>query len=191
MARAGITVERLVEAGAKLADEEGFEAITATALARQFNVQVASLYSHVKNTHELKSRIALFALNALADRVADAVAGNAGKDGLVALANAHRDFAIAHPGLFTASRYTLDDDVIADSGGVRIARLTRAVLRSYALSEPDETHAVRLIGSVLLGFTTLELGGNFGHSAPPPAASWTRSLDAIDAALQSWSRAAP
>lgn len=189
MARAGLTTERLVSAGAQLADEAGFEAVTASALARLFDVQVASLYSHVKNTHDLKTRIALFALDELADKASEAVAGRSGKDALTALANVHRDFAIAHPGLFAASRYPLDDAAAAASGGAKIARMMRAVLRDYGLSELDETHAVRLLGSFFLGFTTLELGGGFSHSAPEPVASWLRSLDAIDAVLQTWPRA--
>lgn len=47
MARAGITVDKLVEAGARLADETGFELLTGAALARHFDVKLASLYSHI------------------------------------------------------------------------------------------------------------------------------------------------
>ena len=38
------------------------------------------------------------------------------------------------------------------SAGPRHARLLRSVLRDYDLGEPDETHAVRLLGSLLHGF---------------------------------------
>src|SRR5580704_11466959 len=92
MPRAGLTVERLTEAGAELADEVGFDQVTVSELARRFDVKVASLYSHLKNSHELKTRIALLALAELADRAADAVAGRAGKDALTALANVYRDY---------------------------------------------------------------------------------------------------
>ena len=47
--------------------------------------------------------------------------------------------------------------------------MTRAVLRGYDLTEPDQTHAVRLLGSVFHGFVTLELAGGFSHSAPDAA----------------------
>ncbi len=79
MARAGLTTARLTRAGAELADEVGFDQVTASELARRFDVKVASLYSHVKSTQDLKTRIALFALEELADRAADAVAGRAGR----------------------------------------------------------------------------------------------------------------
>ena len=74
MARAGLTAERLARAGAELADEVGFDQVTVSALARRFDVKVASLYSHVKNSHDLRTRIALLALEELADRGAAALA---------------------------------------------------------------------------------------------------------------------
>src|SRR5688500_7640027 len=106
MARVGLTGERLARAGAELADEAGFEQVTVSALARRFGVQVASLYSHVRNSDDLKTRIATIALTELADQAAAAVAGRAGKDALTALANTYRTYAHHHPGRYTASRYT-------------------------------------------------------------------------------------
>lgn len=183
MARAGLTPERLIDAAAQLADDAGFEAVTPSALARFFDVRVASLYSHVAGADDLKVRLALRALDRLADRIAEAVAGRSGKDALMALADAHRDFARAHPGLFVAARHPLDDDAAARSGGVRIAQATRAVLRAYGLGEPAQTHAVRLLGSVVLGFLTLEQAGGFSHSRPSPHASWVAALDALHVML--------
>jgi AcrR family transcriptional regulator len=183
MVRAGLTLERLIEAGAGLADEAGFDAVTPSALARHFDVRVASLYSHVGGANALKAGVALYALDRLAGRIALAVAGRAGKEALFALANAHRDFAKAHPGLFAAARYPLDGEAAARSGGARIALATRAVLRGYHLGEPAETHAIRLLGSVFLGFSTLELAGGFKHSRPSSQASWQAGLEALHSML--------
>ncbi|MET7443546.1 TetR family transcriptional regulator, partial [Streptomyces sp. NPDC005568] len=66
MVRAGLTTERLTRAGAELADEVGFEQVTVSELARRFDVKVASLYSHVRNSQDLKTRIALLALRTTA-----------------------------------------------------------------------------------------------------------------------------
>ena len=186
MARVGLTTERLVRAGAELADEIGFEQVTASELARRFDVKVASLYSHVKNSQDLKTRIALFALEELADRAADAVAGRAGKDALVAFANVYRDYGLEHPGRAAAARKTLDPETAAASAGVRHAQMTRAILRGYDLTEPDATHAVRLLGSVFHGYASLELAGGFSHSAPDSEETWHRILDALDALLRNW-----
>ncbi|MFD4543431.1 TetR/AcrR family transcriptional regulator [Streptomyces bauhiniae] len=186
MVRAGLSTERLVRAGAELADEAGFEQVTVSALARRFDVKTVSLYSHLRNSHDLRTRIALLALEELADRAAEALAGRAGKDALVAFANAYRDYARAHPGRFEAARYRLDPETAAASAGVRHAAMTRAILRGYDLAEPDQTHAVRLLGSVFSGYVGLESAGGFDHSAPGSQESWDRVLDALDALLRNW-----
>ncbi|WP_338702653.1 WHG domain-containing protein [Streptomyces sp. Q6] len=186
MVRAGLNPERLARAGAELADEVGFEQVTVSALARRFDVKVASLYSHMKNSHDLKTRIALLALEELADRAAEALAGRAGKDALIALANVYRDYAREHPGRYAAAQFRLDPEAALASAGVRHAQMTRALLRGYDLTEPDQTHAVRLLGSVFHGYVSLEMGGGFSHSAPDSDETWTRTLDALDALLRNW-----
>jgi AcrR family transcriptional regulator len=186
MVRAGLTAGRLARAGAELADEVGFDRVTVSAVARRFDVKVASLYSHVKNSHDLKTRIALVALDELADLGAAALAGRAGKDALTALADVYRDYAREHPGRYDATRYRLDPETAAASAGVRHSQMMRAVLRGYDLTEPDQTHAVRLLGSVFHGYVSLEAAGGFSHSAPDTQESWTRVLDALDATLRNW-----
>uniref|UniRef100_A0AAU3H286 WHG domain-containing protein n=1 Tax=Streptomyces sp. NBC_01401 TaxID=2903854 RepID=A0AAU3H286_9ACTN len=186
MARAGLTAERLTLAGADMADEVGFDNVTVAALARQFGVKDASLYSHLKNSQDLRTRIALLALAELADRVAAGLAGRAGKDALEASANAYRDYAREHPGRYAAAQLRLDPEVAAASAGVRHAQMTRAILRGYDLTEPDQTHAVRLLGSVFHGYITMESGGGFSHSAPGTEETWVRVLDALDALLRNW-----
>jgi len=186
MARAGLSTERLAQAGAELADEIGFDQVTVSALAKRFDVKVASLYSHLKGSQDLNTRIALLALEELADRGAAALAGRAGKDALTALANVYRDYAREHPGRYAAAQFRLDPETAAASAGGRHTQLTRAILRGYDLAEPDQTHAVRLLGSVFHGFVTLEMRGGFSHSAPDSQESWTRTLDALDALLRNW-----
>ncbi|MEU9089630.1 TetR-like C-terminal domain-containing protein [Streptomyces sp. NPDC048428] len=184
--RVGLTAERLARAGAELADEVGFDQVTVSALARRFDVKVASLYSHLKSSHDLRTRIALLALEELADRGAAALAGRAGKDALSAFADVYRDYAREHPGRYAAAQFKLDPEAAAASAGGRHARMTRAILRGYDLTEPDETHAVRLLGSAFHGYVSLEMQGGFSHSAPDSQESWTRVMDALDALLRNW-----
>jgi AcrR family transcriptional regulator len=189
MPRAGLSTERVVRAAAELADAEGLEAVTASTLARELGVRPASLYSHVASTADLRTRVALLALAEMADAAADALAGRAGPDALRAFADAYRGYAHRHPGRYAATRLPLDDATAAASAGPRNAALARAVLRGYSLGAADETHAVRLVGSVLHGFTTLELAGGFAHGAPgdPDAeASWDRAVEGLDTLLRSW-----
>ena len=186
MARAGLTPERLTLAAAELADEVGFDQVTASALARRFDVKVASLYSHLKSSRDLKTRLALYALEELADRAAEALAGRAGKDALVAFANVYRDYAREHPGRYAAAQFRLDPQAAAASAGGRHAQMTRAILRGYDLTEPDQTHAVRMLGSVFHGYVSLELSGGFDHSDPGSDQTWPRILDGLDALLRNW-----
>jgi AcrR family transcriptional regulator len=186
MARAGVTADRLTQAAAELADEVGFENVTVSALARGFGVKDASLYSHVKNARELRERVAVLALAELADRAAAALAGRAGKDALVAFANAYRDYAHEHPGRYAAMQTELDPETAAASAAPRHSELTRAILRGYQLDEPDQTDAVRLLHSTFHGYVSLEAIGGFSHHPRKAGASWSRALDALDVVLRNW-----
>lgn len=188
MPRAGLTTDRVVRAAADLADQEGFDAVTTSAVARLFDVKAASLYSHVAGTDDLRTRVALLALEELADLAAAAVAGRAGADALMAFANVYRDYARTHPGRYDATRLRLDRETAAASAGARHAALTRAILRGYGLGGDDETHAVRLIGSVLHGYATLELAGSFDHSDPPSDTTWPWILDGLDRMMRTWTQ---
>ena len=185
-AKAGLTTDRVVEVAAQLADEVGLQHMTPTAVARRVDVKVASLYSHVRGADDLRTRVTLLALGEMADRLAVALAGRSGKDAVRALADTYRDYAREHPGRYEAARMRLDAMTAARSAGPRHAEMTRAVLRDYRLSGDDQTHAVRLIGSLVHGFVQLELDGGFDHSSPNSQASWVRLIDALDTLLRAW-----
>ncbi|MCJ0893100.1 TetR/AcrR family transcriptional regulator [Rhodococcus sp. ARC_M5] len=186
MARAGSNVDRIVRAGADLADEVGFDRVTASEVARRFDVKVASLYSHLKSAHELNVGIALLALDELADRVSEALAGRARKDALIAVANVYLDYSREYPGRYTATQFPLDHETAINSAGVRHSAMMTAILRGYDLDETDRVHAIRLLGSIFHGYATLDASGAFSHSSPDSQQSWTRILDGIDTLLQQW-----
>ncbi|MEV0232869.1 WHG domain-containing protein [Nonomuraea sp. NPDC050786] len=186
MARAGLTADRVTEAAAELADEVGFDNITVSALARRFGVADASLYSHVKNLQDLRTRVAVLAARELADQLSDATTGRSGKDSLTGFANAWRDFALTRPGRYRATQLPVGPDVVAASQGhQRIMSITYAHLSAYRLPEPDLTDAIRLLRSTYQGFFELEASGGFQH-ARSLQASWTKILDALDSALRHW-----
>lgn len=186
MARAGLTPDRVTLAAADLADEVGFENVTVSALARHFGVKDASLYSHIRNARDLRSRVALLALSELADRAAAALAGRAGRDALVAFATTYRDYARAHPGRYAATQQELPELPASTAVARRHADLTRALLRGYDLPEPAQTDALRLLHSTCHGYVTLETAGGFRHHPRDVDASWAAALDALDTALRHW-----
>ncbi|MFC4119674.1 TetR/AcrR family transcriptional regulator [Nonomuraea zeae] len=188
MARAGLTADRVTLAGAELADQVGLDHVTMSAVARRLGVKDASLYVHVRGLEDLRGRIALLAADEKTIRIAEATAGRAGKDALVAFANAYRTYAHDHPGRYTATQIPIqiDPELLARATGPqRAVDLTYGMLRAYALDEPDLTDAVRLIRSTLHGFISLEAAGGFAH-ARTPEASWVRCLDALHTLLERW-----
>ncbi|MDF3301866.1 TetR/AcrR family transcriptional regulator [Streptomyces tropicalis] len=188
MVRAGLTAERVTAAGAELADELGFEQVTMARVARRLGVKDASLYAHVRGLEDLRGRIALLAADEKTLRIAEATAGRAGRDALVAFADAWREYAHAHPGRYAATQapIRIDPEAAARAPGPRRAvELTYGMLRGYGLAEPDLTDAVRLLRSTFHGFAALEAAGSFAH-ARPPQDSWARALDALHRLLEHW-----
>ncbi|MGV9326047.1 TetR/AcrR family transcriptional regulator [Streptosporangium sandarakinum] len=188
MMRAGLTAERVTLAAAELADEVGLDHLTMSAVARRLGVKDASLYAHVRGLEDLRGRIALLGADEKTIRIAEATAGRAGKDALVAYADAWRAYAHDHPGRYTATQIPMeiDPELLARAPGPRRAiELTYSMLRAYALTEPDLTDAVRLMRSTLHGFVSLEAAGGFAH-ARPAQESWVRCLDALHSLLEHW-----
>jgi len=191
VARAGLTTDKVALLGAELADELGFEHVTISEVARRAGVNVASLYSHVKGLDDLRARIAVMALDELADRGASALAGRSGRDALMALGDVYRDYAAEHPGRYDAAQLPLTGDDSNRRAGMRHSEMMRAILRGYDLTDDDETHGVRLLGSIFHGFITLERSSGFAHSEPAAQTSWTRILETLDGMLLSWRRDVP
>ncbi|MBU2663820.1 TetR/AcrR family transcriptional regulator [Actinoplanes bogorensis] len=182
MARANLSPAVVVAAAAEMADRDGFEAVTLSALARHFGVQTASLYSHVRDRAALLAGVHELAMAELSDRIAMATAGRSGRDALVALAEAQRDYARQSPGRWTA----LQRGSAPSPASARLVSLTWAVLRGYHLSDDDLVHATRLLGATVNGWIALE-GNGFAHRDPSPDVSWGRALDALDTVFHSWS----
>jgi AcrR family transcriptional regulator len=168
--------------------------VTVAAVARRLEVRTPSLYSHVGGSSDLAVRVCARALDELADLVTSAVTGRSGRAALHALLDAHSDFGHRHPGRYAALRLRLpsagdpDGPDAAVSAALRAGRrhadLLRAVLRDYGLSGDAETHAVRLLGSVVQGYATLDLAGSFGHSEPPAEETRRYIIEAVDAVLR-------
>ncbi len=190
--RRGLTAEVVVRAGADLADEIGFDAVTVSELARRLGVRTPSLYSHIHSSTDLSARMCALALDELADLVADAISGLSGRSAVQALLETYGDYARRHPGRYAAIGVRLpttpspanESVSIALAAGRRHAALLRAVLRDYDLSGDAEVHAIRLLGSVVRGFTSLDLAGGFEHSSPPSDESRAYIAHALDIMLR-------
>ncbi|MFJ7271277.1 TetR-like C-terminal domain-containing protein [Streptomyces sp. NPDC099050] len=184
----GLTAEKVTAVGAEVADDVGLHRLTMAQVARRLGVQDASLYAHVRGLEDLRGRIALLATDEKTLLIAEATAGLAGKDALLAYANAWREYAHKFPGRYAATQAQapakIDPELAAKAAGPRRAiALTYGMLRGYGLAEPDLTDAARLLRSTIHGFVALESSGGFAH-AREPQASWLWSLNALDHLLR-------
>jgi AcrR family transcriptional regulator len=184
--RAGLTRSLVLDAAADLADQVGFEAVTPSAVARAVGIRTPSLYAHVDGAEALRDGITVRALDEMADAASRNIAGRSGGSALRALADAYRDYARVHPGLYAATRRRLAPDHDGVEAGRRHTELLTSVLRGYGVPEKDHVHAVRLIGSTVHGFIALEATGSFDHSDPEADASWDRVVDVLHGALHAW-----
>jgi len=163
MPRARLTPLSVTEAGATLIDEIGFENLSMGLLAERLGVKTPALYKHVTSQADLAHRIGVLAMNELADGIRDATQGRAGSDALAAGAQAMRTYVREHPGRYAAgnaARPTGPDDPLIP-GIERVLVSWAAMLRGYQLDPSQEIHAMRMLRSVLHGFSTLEAAGGF------------------------------
>lgn len=187
MVRSSLSAEAIVSTAAQLADQQGLNSVSLSAVARKLGVQTASLYSHIRNVDALLAGIHQLGLSRLADRIASHVAGRAGYDALVGLTQAYREFAAEEPGKWAAMQQPAAPETVASSEAKRVAELTIAVLRGYQLPEVELVHATRFLASTINGFLALAQNGNFDHRAPEIAETWDRIVLGLDELFKNWS----
>lgn len=164
--KAGLTTGKVVAAAAELADRNGADALTLSALAARLRVKPPSLFNHVSGMGALRRELRLLALRELADAMGAAAIGRSRGDAIRSLGNAYRQFVKQRPGIYA-------ETVRADDGGkskdseisalaTRIVAICVCALAGYGLSPRQEIHAIRALRSLAHGFATLETGGGFG-----------------------------
>jgi AcrR family transcriptional regulator len=185
MPRAGLGPAAVTEAGAALVDEIGFDNLSMGLLAERLGVKTPSLYKHVSGQGDLAHRIAVLAMNEIADAIRDATQGRSGKEALVAGAHAMRTYVLHHPGRYAAGNAAIvtgpDDPLVPAIG--RVLESWTAMLHGYRLDPEEEIHALRMLRSVLHGFATLEAIGSFQINADVDD-SFTWMLGFIDQGLK-------
>jgi AcrR family transcriptional regulator len=160
MPRAGLDPDAVVAEAARLADADGLEALSLARLASALGVRPPSLYAHVDGLADVRRRIAERGATELAVALQTAAVGRAGREALRAVANAYREYAVAHPGRYSALQLASE---LGDSrAAAEVVNVVVAVLRGYGLEGDDAVHAVRTIRAALHGFVTLETGAGFG-----------------------------
>ncbi|MBJ7471540.1 MAG: WHG domain-containing protein [Solirubrobacteraceae bacterium] len=164
MARGTLDQRQVVEAAATMADADGLEATTLSALARELGVRTPSLYKHVDSLQALHRLLALRAIAELTAAVTEAATGRSGPAAVRASADAWRAYAHAHPGLYAASgpfsAPSDDAEYVAATDGLLTA--LQGILRAWELEGDDAVDAIRGLRAAIHGFVMLEQSGGFG-----------------------------
>ena len=161
--RVGLDQRTVVEAAAKLVDEEGIEQLTLGRLAECLGVRTPSLYNHIAGLPGLKRELTLYCLRDVYNRVTRATIGKSRTEAIVAVANAYRAYARETPGRYA---FTLQAPEPGDQELQAMAKqlvdVLQAVLAPYRLGQEDAIHAIRGLRSIVHGFISLEVAGGFG-----------------------------
>ncbi len=161
--RVGLDQASVVEAAARLVDEEGIEQLSLGRLAEGLGVRTPSLYNHVAGLPGLKHDLALYCLRDLLNRITRATIGKSRTEAIVALADAYRAYARETPGRYALTLQAPDPgDRELEAMAQQIVDVVIAVLAPYRLSEEEAIHAIRSLRSIVHGFISLEVAGGFG-----------------------------
>lgn len=180
-----MTPERVVEVAAGLADKGGLDALTLAAVAGELGVRTPSLYKHVDGLPALRRLLAVRAKRDLARVLGGAAVGRARGDALRAVALAYRDWAVDHPGLYTAAQAApLPDDADDVAATEEVVAVVFDVLRGYDVDDDVLVDATRTLRAGLHGFVALEAAGGYAMARPVgDSLAWW--LDSLDRALAS------
>ena len=161
--RAGLDQASVVEAAARLVDEEGIEQLSLGRLAERLGVRVPSLYNHVAGLPGLKHDLALYCLRELLDHIRRATIGKSRAEAIIALADSYQAYARQAPGRYALTlQAPPPDDKEVQVVAQQVVEVVLAVLAPYRLGEEEAIHAIRGLRSIVQGFISLEMAGGFG-----------------------------
>jgi AcrR family transcriptional regulator len=161
--RVGINRDAVVRAAAKIADDEGWDALTLARVAKKLRVRSPSLYNHVGGLEGLRRELKLLALRDLNAALSRATVGKSRDDAVRGLAAAYRAFVKHHPGTYTGTMVAAPkNDPAVEAAAAQVVETCLSVLSGYELERREGLHAIRAMRSAVHGFVALENAGGFG-----------------------------
>jgi AcrR family transcriptional regulator len=161
--RVGINRDAVVRAAAKIADHDGWDALTLARVAKKLRVRSPSLYNHVGGLEGLRRELKLRALRDLNAALSRATIGKSRDDAVRGLAASYRAFVKHHPGTYAATMVAAPkNDPAVEAAAGQVVETCLSVLSGYELERRDGLHAIRAMRSAVHGFVALEIAGGFG-----------------------------
>ncbi len=184
--RAGITRTSLIDEAVRLIDQEGFDRLALSTLARRLGVRPPSLFEHVEGTADLVRAVRLRSLEQQVDLVRRAATGRSRDEAVRAVLRAYRQFARGHPGLYLATQRNVEDETPELRSAAReLLGAILEVLRGYGIEGPEAVHAARFLRSVVHGFLSLEISAGFAMKVDLDE-SYDRTIDRVVDGLAHW-----
>jgi AcrR family transcriptional regulator len=145
---------RVVEAAAELVDRDGLDALTLAAVADAVGRHVSSLYNHVDGVDGLRKELVLLTLDQLGDALWRAALGRSGRDAVVSLMLAYRQFIKDHQERWKlVMRQDPTEPGIRDAAS-RATEALEAVMLSFGVPSDRAVHAHRIFSTALIGLAT-------------------------------------
>ena len=166
-ARVGLSREDVIGVAVALADEQGFDAVTISQVARKLGVRSQSIYAHVDGLAGLRREVQLRAFQLLGIRIREAVVGLSPRDAMVAWPMAVARFDSEHPGMYAARIAPPGDDALLLRMVADAEAIPQALIRSFGLSEDEALHRDRMVWAALYGYEALRRAGRFRTSVDP------------------------
>lgn len=155
--------EIVVETAVVMANEVGhYEAVTLVALAQRLDVRMPSLYNHIASLDDLHQAMAVYGLQELLHYMREAAMGLVGQSALMSMADAYRQFARQHPGIYPLAVCAPEAaEPTLTALAQELVQILLLVFASFGLAGEAAQHAMRGYRAVLHGFTALEAAGGY------------------------------
>ncbi len=158
--------EDVLSAAEDIVDRDGWGGLSMNALARDLGVKAPSLYHHVAGLDAVRAEIQARTLEALVHLQAERAAGLSGTDGLRAMADAHREFALAFPHRYLGLTQGIVDREHLRLRGWEDLDVIIGVVRSTGIPEDLLGSAMEALFAAHHGAIALEIGQFFAYADP-------------------------
>jgi AcrR family transcriptional regulator len=171
----------IVETALRVADANGLEGVSLTAVAAELDCATPSLYNHVNGLEDLLDAVQIDCTWQLANHARDAAVGRAGRDGLLGITSAWRAFARRHPARYAAVFRKVETPSAEHIEAIdALIRTGRTVQDSMGIGPDDVPAADWVLRSYLEGFIQIENR----EAMPEPDETFELGLDALLGGLQ-------
>ncbi len=161
----GLTLTDVVDAAVTIADRDGLEAASLSAVAEQLGIKTPSMYNHVAGLHGLRRAMALRAASMLAEVFEEAARDSDDPERAIRqIAHAYRGYVKTHPGLYrtlSPAPKPGEDDELYEAMAAPVG-VVLGILTSFGVDAEYGIHVIRAWRAMMHGFVDLETSGGFG-----------------------------